>query len=131
MGAQACILDERQNVFLIRHTYIPGWHFPGGGVETGETILAALARELHEEGNISLTKPPMLFGLFFNKKMSRRDHIALFVVRDFRQSAPRLPDREIAEARFFPLSALPATLNSSTRQRLDEILKNLPPSAIW
>eukprot|EP01037_Dinobryon_pediforme_P013465 gene13465-13580_t len=131
MGAQACILDDRQQVFLIRHTYISGWHFPGGGVETGETIHEALARELHEEGNILLNQPPQLFGLFFNRKMSRRDHIALFIVRDFSQSAPRLPDREIAEARFFSLDELPATLNSSTRQRLNEILKNQPPSDIW
>ena len=62
-----------------------GWHLPGGGVETGETLLTALARELMEEGNIRLTAEPKLHGVFFNARVSRRDHVALYVVRDFVQ----------------------------------------------
>jgi len=131
MGAQGCVLDDQNRVFLIRHTYVPGWHFPGGGVETGETSLEALTRELQEEGNLHLTGAPRLFGLYYNKAVSKRDHVALFVVRDFIQSAPRAGDYEIAEARFFALDDLPDTLHPATRRRLDEILHAKPPSAIW
>jgi len=131
MGAQGCVLDEQNRVFLVRHTYIPGWHFPGGGVETGETVCEAVTRELAEEGNITLTAPPTLFGIFFNQATSRRDHVALFVVRQFVQTAPRLPDSEIAEAQFFALDDLPELIHPSTCRHLAEIIENRPASPIW
>jgi hypothetical protein len=42
-----------------------------------------------------------------------------------------LPDREIAEARFFALDALPDDLAYGHQRRLDEILNGLPPNAEW
>jgi len=77
VGVRAVILDGEGRVFLVKHSYVSGWHFPGGGVETGETLLTALERELREEGNIELTAPAVLHGIFFNRRISRRDHVAL------------------------------------------------------
>ena len=38
LGVRALIYDRHNDsVFLIRHTYVPGWQLPGGGVEVGET----------------------------------------------------------------------------------------------
>src|SRR5262249_54095795 len=78
-GVRALVLDEEGRVFLVKHSYVSGWHLPGGGVEAGETLVEAVARELHEEGNIDVTEPPRLHGMFFNDRDSRRDHVALFV----------------------------------------------------
>ena len=85
LGVRAVVLDGDGRVFLVRHTYVAGWHLPGGGVEVGETLLEALRRELSEEGRIELTGEPALHGVFFNGHVSPRDHVAVYVVRQFRQ----------------------------------------------
>jgi ADP-ribose pyrophosphatase YjhB (NUDIX family) len=131
LGVRGVVLDQENRVFLIRHTYVPGWHLPGGGVETGETALAALQRELHEEARITADEPPALFGVFFNNRMSRRDHVLVYVIRRFTVQEAKRPDREIAEAGFFPLDRLPEETTSATRRRLAEILEGQPPSENW
>jgi 8-oxo-dGTP pyrophosphatase MutT (NUDIX family) len=131
LGVRAMVIDAAGAVLLVRHTYISGWHLPGGGVESGETVLTSLTRELAEEANIVLDEPPLLHGVFFNKTISPRDHVAVYVVRRFHQSAPRLPDREIAEARFFAPGALPEGTSRAARARLAEVLGGAPISEIW
>jgi len=131
LGVRALVIGEDRRIFLVQHTYVRGWHLPGGGVEPGETVLAALARELAEEGNIELTGPPQLHGMFFNTRASQRDHVVCFVVRSFRQSAPPAPNREIAATRFFALDELPGDTGAGTRRRIAEILLGAPVSDQW
>lgn len=131
LGVRAAVLNEAGEVLLVRHTYTPGWHLPGGGVEPNETLVDALAKELREEANIALAAPATLHGVFLNRHVSVRDHVAVFIVRDFRQSAPKQPDREIAEARFFQLSALPEKTTPGTRRRLAEIIEGTAQPDEW
>ena len=131
LGVRALIIDGSGRIFLVEHSYVAGWHLPGGGVEPGETLLQALARELREEGNIELTGPPRLHGMFFNRRVSRRDHVAVFVVRDFRQSAMPKPGREIVAHGFFPLEDLPKDTTRATRARIAEVLGGAPVSEWW
>jgi 8-oxo-dGTP pyrophosphatase MutT (NUDIX family) len=130
LGVRAAVFDASNRVFLVRHGYTPGWHFPGGGVEAGETLLHALKRELQEEGNIRMTRTPLLHGVYHNTHDTRRDHVALFVVRDFEQ-APHKPNWEIREAKFFSLDALPDGTSESTHKRLDEILNGKAADEGW
>ncbi len=131
LGARALVIDGHDRVFLVKHSYVDGWHLPGGGVETGETLLTALARELAEEGNIKLTATPVLHGVFYNKRVSRRDHVALFIVRDFHQETPPKPNREIIDHAFFPLDALPQNVGRATRARIAEAFKGVTVSELW
>ncbi|KLK93290.1 DNA mismatch repair protein MutT [Microvirga vignae] len=131
LGVRAVVLDGGNRVFLIRHTYMPGWHLPGGGVETGETALDALTRELREEACIATDELPVLAGVFFNHRISRRDHVLVYVIRRFTVLEEKKPDREIAEAGFFPLDQLPEGTTQATRRRLAEILEGQPPSTTW
>jgi ADP-ribose pyrophosphatase YjhB (NUDIX family) len=131
LGVRAVVLDRDPGVFLVRHSYVRGWHLPGGGVDPGETLEAAMRRELREEGNIEATGDVPLLGVYLNRKASRRDHVAVFVVREFSQSAPRAPDREIVESGFFRLDALPPETSPGTRRRIDEALGGAPVTDLW
>lgn len=131
LGAQGAVIDSDGRFLLIRHTYRPGWHFPGGGVEKSETVEVALARELGEEAGILIDQRPELFGVYSNFKVFPGDHIALYVIRHWRQPDPPRPNHEIAEHGFFSPDGLPAEIRPSTRQRIAEILGKAPPASAW
>ena len=131
LGVRAVVLDSQNRVFLVEHSYISGWHLPGGGVETGETFRDALQRELEEEGRIALTGEPVLHGLFLNSHISRRDHVAVYVVRHFSQDRLPEPNREIIASGFFAAGALPAETTKGTRLRIAEVLDGQEPIATW
>jgi ADP-ribose pyrophosphatase YjhB (NUDIX family) len=131
LGVRAIVADADERVLLVRHGYVSGWHFPGGGVEPGETCAEAMARELEEEARVAIDGPPLLHGLFLNTQSSRRDHVAVYLVRSFRVLGERAPDWEIKEARFFPRSALPDGATKATRARLAEIFDSAPLSGRW
>jgi 8-oxo-dGTP pyrophosphatase MutT (NUDIX family) len=131
LGVRGVVLDGDDKVFLVRHSYVAGWHLPGGGVEVGETFLEALRRELMEEGRIELSGEPVLHGLFFNGHVSRRDHVAVYVVRQFRQDRLPKPNHEIVECGFYDAAALPAETTRGTRLRIAEVLDGAVPIATW
>jgi ADP-ribose pyrophosphatase YjhB (NUDIX family) len=133
LGARALVLDG-DAVLLVRHTYQKGWYLPGGTVERGETLRTAAIRELAEEAGIE-ARAVELFGMYYSEIEGRSDHVALFVVRSFarraRAGASASLDGEIAEARFFPLSELPAEASPATRRRLAELAAGAPPAERW
>lgn len=131
LGVRGVVLDAEGKVFLIHHTYVTGWHLPGGGVEAGETFLEALQRELMEEGRIEVLAEPGLHGLFFNSHVSRRDHVAVYVVRNFRQDRLPEPNREISACGFFAVDALPADTTEGTRRRIDEVVHGQASIPTW
>lgn len=131
LGARGAVIDGEGRLLLIRHTYVGGWTFPGGGVEWGETILCALTRELSEEVGVKATAPPELFGVYSNHAVFPGDHVALFVVRHWQQTLPPLPNREIAEAAFFAADALPAETTPGARRRIAEIIGGAARAPHW
>jgi 8-oxo-dGTP pyrophosphatase MutT (NUDIX family) len=131
LGVRAVVLDGDNKVFLVKHSYVSGWYLPGGGVEVGETFLDALRRELIEEGRIELSDEPVLHGIFLNSHVSRRDHVAVYIVRHFRQDRLPEPNREIVACGFFDVAALPPDATPGTRLRIAEVLDGKPMIATW
>jgi len=131
LGARVAVFDG-DRVLLIRHTYVPGWHFPGGGVEPGETAADAARREMAEETGLEAAGPLRLFGLFHNvHEATNRDHVALFVCRAFRVARAFRPNHEIAEIGWFGPDELPADTDPGTRRRVGEIAAGAEPEARW
>jgi len=131
LGVRAVVIDAAGRVFLVKHSYVAGWHLPGGGVEAAETIEEALTRELAEEGGITLAATPQLHGIFFNARISRRDHVAVYVVREFTQAGGPRHAHEIIDHGFFAPDALPEDTTRGTRARLDEVLNGAALSPRW
>lgn len=130
MGVRAACFDAQGRVFLVRHSYLPGWYLPGGGVERGETVIEALHKEIREEGNLTATSSPEIFHVYFNNKASRRDHVVLYRL-NVEQTAPRLADWEIKESGFFDPDNLPEDATAATRRRLQELKGEITVSDYW
>ena len=128
IGARAIVLRDDQ-ILLVRLTYHPGWHLPGGGVEKGESAFDGMKRELQEECSL-VVQTADVFGVYFNQYQGCNDHIMVYHVSET-MGALDIDPNEIAEARFFNLNDLPATLSPGTGRRLQELKGERPVSSVW
>lgn len=130
LGVRAMVIDPEGRVLLLRHTYVPGWYFPGGGVEANETASEAAEREILEETAVSLSEPPRLVSIHLNPRVSGRDHVAFFVGHT---QAPMARARvgEIAEVGFFAMDALPEGVTGATARRIAEVVEGRRPERVW
>ena len=116
LGVRIMMMQDGK-VLLVRHTYLEGWFMPGGGVKRNETLDQAARREAHEEVGAQLNEISLM-GAYTHFLEWKSDHNILFFSDDFTLNGRH--DREIAEARFFPLDNLPDNLYPSHRRRLEE-----------
>ncbi|MEZ5876737.1 MAG: NUDIX domain-containing protein [Tepidamorphaceae bacterium] len=129
LGVRGIVQNGDGGVLLVRHSYLPGWHLPGGGVERGETMRFALKRELQEEGGVEPVGEPRLHGIFANRKFAG-DHVAVFVIPEWR-AVPSSHGVEITGCDFFTMDALPGDATEATKARLMEVFSGAAVSEYW
>lgn len=131
LGVRAIVEDGNGGILLVRHTYVKGWHFPGGGVEPGENAVDAIKREVLEEASIRITETPQLQGAFFNSRLNGRDHVLLYRCSSWESAGDFKSSMEIAEAGFFPQNALPDDLSRGTARRIAELFHGEAVTSDW
>jgi ADP-ribose pyrophosphatase YjhB (NUDIX family) len=131
LGVRGLVEDREGRILLVRHTYVEGWHFPGGGVERNETAVEALIRELAEEGAVRPTGPLELLGFFSNAHAFPNDHVLFYRATTWEKHESPLNSREIAEFGFFSRDGLPEGASRATRRRLAELYGGTAPSPFW
>lgn len=131
LGVRIVVTDAESRVLLVRHSYVAGWHLPGGGVERGETAMDAVYKELMEETGIEPLEEPELVGVLANRRASPRDHVFLYRCGDWHQKQVFTPNREVLEVGFYDPADLPEATTGPTRQRIEEVLQNKPVARLW
>lgn len=130
LGARCAVIAEGR-VLLVRHAYVAGWQFPGGGVDPGETVEEAARREVLEETGYAVEGRARLFGVYHSRIYTNRDHVTLFIADAAREARAFAPNREIAEIGWFDLNAPPGDLSPATARRLAEIRGEAEISPVW
>jgi ADP-ribose pyrophosphatase YjhB (NUDIX family) len=132
LGVRSLVLDGDARVALVRHTYIAGWHLPGGGVKKKESFEAGLARELREEVGLGDFRVERVLGVYHNRREHKDDHVVVFVVRVATGTALTRADAiEIAEVAWFPLDKLPDGVSPATMRRIAEYRAGAVGSGNW
>jgi len=109
VGCRVVVLDPADRVLLIRHSYgQPHWMLPGGGMKRGEDSLAAAAREALEEAAVMLTD---MVEIGLVTQMVHGGDNEVRVIAGWTADTPQADGREIVEAAFFALDALPADIS--------------------
>jgi len=128
-GVLAIVDDAEGRVLLVRHSYQPGWHLPGGGVDAGEPPAEAVLRELREEVGLAQSAAPEFLGIFTRRVGWVTNVIVLYRVANAHIQFK--PSAEIREILWADPRALPEGTVRSMRRRLAEFVDKTPPSPYW
>lgn len=129
-GAKVMLFNQAGELLLVRNSYGSSELFtlPGGGIRRGETPQGAAAREAREEAGVDARELAHV-STHFSTAEGWRDTIYLF--RGKTDQEPVADGREVMEARFFALDALPANVSGAALRRIAEHEGEREPDGSW
>ncbi|MEA3040145.1 MAG: hypothetical protein QOE79_2658 [Sphingomonadales bacterium] len=129
-GVKAMVFNAAGELLLVRNSYGASHLFvlPGGGIGRREDPAAAAAREVREETGLEVRALEFI-GEYSSAAEGKRDTIHLF--RAMAEGEPVADALEVAEARFFLLSALPPTTSAATLRRVAELKPDAVRGRVW
>ncbi|MDR3507135.1 MAG: NUDIX domain-containing protein [Caulobacteraceae bacterium] len=130
LGVRGLVTNADGAVLLVKHTYMPGWYMPGGGVERGETAEEALLRELVEEAGVEAEGGVRLISIHANHGLFRGDHVLVYRIERWRPCKATSVG-EIEAVGWFAPDALPEDTTKATRRRIEEALGGAPAHPHW
>ncbi|NYG59332.1 8-oxo-dGTP pyrophosphatase MutT (NUDIX family) [Nocardioides daedukensis] len=116
-SVHAAVVDEAsRSVLLLRQTYgDQRWGLPGGAVEPGETIVATLERECHEELGVDIEIGP-LTGWYYHREFESQ--VGIFRCALPSGAAIRLSE-EHSDFRWAPIGELGGVQAARVQAALD------------
>jgi 8-oxo-dGTP diphosphatase len=112
------IVEHGSRLLLARRRDIGWWNLPGGGMEYGETVEEALAREVREEVGLEI-EIERLVGVY--SKPQKREVVLTFLCHPVADTEATISD-EVSETGWFVPPAWPEPLLPKHRERLEDAL---------
>lgn len=115
VGVSGVIFDSEGRVLLFRHYLrsVQGWALPGGFVGRGESLDAALCRELSEEANLTIQVLSLL-----DVRVAEAHHIDVCYLAQVIDGQLQIDTGEVRAGDFFALDALPFGLGGDTARMI-------------
>ena len=126
----ACVIDAEERVLLTRrciHPFCDQWVMPGGKIDLGEPILAALHREVKEEVGIEIHVEGLI-DVFEHLEVGKNsDHFVILYYRTTPLTFDLTPNgQECTEATWAPKERLPNfDIPAGTRHILSKVFPEL------
>jgi len=133
LAAGVILLNDHQDILLVKPTYRDGWLLPGGVVESFESPCDAALREIREELGLAITIERLLCIDYQKNEAASRENIQFVfyggILSSQQQRAIRLPRSELAAHRFAPLSEAITLFNPHSARRVPHALQALTTNA--
>lgn len=117
IGVFAAIFDDEGRILCVKRAYGPqNWTTPGGRMESGESPIVALEREVREETGY-IVQAGRLMGAY---AATFKDDLVLSIEAEIIGREVWEPNTEIAEVGFFAQDALPQPMHPFTAARIQD-----------